>query len=85
MGQCKSFPNIPRLYRFQALDHIAFGYIQGLRKALPSMNVRDAVAEFQRAFGIDDEQYCLEAIRATYYRILGAMVDIKDNADDIIL
>lgn len=86
MGQCKSYPlNIPRIYRFQALDHIMFGYIQGLRKALPSMTVIQAIQEFQKSFGIEDEDYCIETMKAVYYRIINALIDSQKTEKDVIL
>ncbi len=85
-GSCKAYTaNIPRLYKFTAIDHLMFGYVQGIRKALPSMTIMQAISEFQIAFSIDDEQYCAEAIRLAYYRILNSILAIERNGDDIIL
>lgn len=76
MPKCKNYLlNIEKFYRFQTFDHILFGYVQGLRKALPSMKVSDAIKLFLETFEIQEDDYCFDSARQTYYRILSSIVD----------
>jgi hypothetical protein len=87
MSKCKNYQlNIPRFYKFQAFDHMMFGYVNGLRKALPSMTIREAIRLWIESFDIDEELYCFDTARTTYYRILNSIAEIgESNADDIII
>lgn len=84
MPKCKNYLlNIDRFYKFQTFDHIMFGYVQGLRKALPSMSVSDAIKQFLKSFDIQEDDYCYDAARQTYYRILGAIVERTDKGEKV--
>lgn len=72
--------NVPRFYRVQTFDHVLFGYVQGLRRALPSMSVSEAVRTFLDAFQIPEDEYCFDAAKATYYRLINAMVEMGDKS-----
>jgi len=90
MARCKNYLlNIDRFYKFQTFDHIMFGYVQGLRKALPGMKVSEAVRIFLDSFEIGEDDYCFDAAKQTYYRILNAIVEsVQKGAkvdDDTIL
>ena len=63
------FNNIPRFYRWQTFDHICFGYVQGLRTALPSMSTTAAIQQFLAEFDLCEEIYCFDNAKAAYYRI----------------
>lgn len=90
MPRCKNYLiNVPKFYRFQSFDHIMFGYIHGLRKALPSMSVTAAVKQFLESFGIEEDEYCFDNAKQNYYRILESIVQMnkeqKNDKDDIII
>lgn len=63
------FSNIPRFYRWQTFDHICFGYVQGLRTAVPTMSTTAAIKIFLERFDLCEEVYCFENAKAAYYRI----------------
>jgi len=80
MPRCKNYKlDVPKFYRFQALDHIMFGYVQGIRKALPSMTLAKAILLFLESFEIDEDTYCYDNARFTYYRMLNAIVDMNEK------
>lgn len=81
MPKCKNYLlNVPKFYRFQTFDHIMFGYVQGLRKALPSMTLSDAILMFLDSFEIQEDNYCFDTAKQTYYRILNSIVEMtKEN------
>lgn len=90
MSRCKNYlVNIPRFYKLQAFDHLMFGYVQGLRKALPSMKVTDAIKTFLEAFSIDEDVYCFDTARVAYYRMLEGIVEMSERGekpnDDLII
>lgn len=75
MSRCKSYlTSIEKFYRAQSLDLIMFGYISGLRKALPTMTLTEALTIFLDAFELSEEEYCYENARQTYYRLLNNLV-----------
>ena len=81
MPKCKNYLlNIERFYRWQTFDHIMFGYVQGLRKALPGMKISEAILLFLESFGIEEDNYCFDAAKQTYYRILNSIVEVNDKS-----
>lgn len=90
MGRCNSYlVSVEKFYRYQTFDHIAFGYISGLRKALPSMSLVEAMELFLITFEFDEESYCIENLRQSYYRILNSLIMPLEKTfkppDDLIL
>ena len=81
--------NIPRLYKWQALDLIAFGYVQGLRKAVPTMSVTQGIKMFLDTFELCEDTYCFDNAKAAYYRCISSLVEIRegfvDDVQDVIL
>lgn len=71
--------NIPRLYKWQSLDMICFGYVQGLRTALPAMSVTQAIKMFLDAFELCEDTYCFDNAKAGYYRVVSSLVEIRDG------
>ena len=64
---------IARFYTWQTFDHISFGYIQGLRRALPTITVTTAIETFLEDFGLCEEVYCFDSAKQSYYRILKSL------------
>jgi hypothetical protein len=67
-----------------------FGYVQGIRKALPSMKVTEAIRTFLDAFQIEEDVYCFDTAKTTYYRMLGNIVEsvqrgMKIDGEEVIL
>jgi len=90
MPKCKNYlVNVPKFYKFQALDHIQFGFVQGLRKALPGMKVTQALQIFLDAFQIEEDDYCFDTAKHTYYRMLSSITEpiekgMKVDPDQIL-
>lgn len=84
MPKCKDYMiDVPKFYRYSAIDHIMFGYVQGLRKALPSMKIHEAIRMFLDSFEVENN-YCFDTAKASYYRMLNAIIDMnpKDKSID---
>lgn len=75
MRQKGYFSNIKRFYRWQTFDHICFGYVAGMQRALPSIGNQEAVRMFLDDFGLDEDTYPLEHARAAFYRIKSSLSD----------
>lgn len=71
MPRCKGYlSDIDRFYKWTALDHICFGYVQGMKRAIPSITAVKAIELFLEEFEIDEDTYCFETAKASYYRVL---------------
>lgn len=82
MGRVKGyFNNIPKFYRWQTFDHICFGYVVGLRTALPTMSITEAITQFLEDFGLCEDEYCFESARAAYYRIRDSLAELEMGFD----
>ena len=80
MPRCKNYlVDIHKFYKFQTFDYLMFGYVQGLRKVLPTMTVKTAINTFLVTFEIDEENYCYEAARIQYYRILNSIISMNEG------
>jgi len=74
MGTSKEIKlNIHKFYTYSSLDHILFGYVMGVTEALPSVSVNKAVSMWLDRFNLCEDVLCMEAARATYYRILKSL------------
>jgi hypothetical protein len=60
---------IPKLYKRQAIDLLVFAYTKGVRKALPSVSVRESIMLFMVEFNVDESEFPLERLRKEYYRL----------------
>ena len=82
MGRSKGyFINVAQFYRWQALDHVMFGYVNGLRTAIPSMAIAEAIRMFLDEFGLCEDTYCLETAKMAYYRIAKSLIAIEMGLD----
>ncbi len=90
MTQQKQYiANVPKLYKFQSLELIAFGYVQALRFAFPSLTIQQAMTEFLKNFGFEEDEYPLIRACEGYRRVLVSLVEIQDgyvgDVENIIL
>ncbi len=67
--------NIHKFYTFNTLDMILFGYVLGQTQILPTLSVNKAIEMWLERFNLCDDVFCLEAARATYYRVLKSLQD----------
>ena len=75
------FGNIPRFYRWQTFDHVCFGYVQGLRTAIPTMTVTAAIKQFLYEFDLCEDVYCFDNAKVAYYRIRKSFAEIEFGFD----
>jgi hypothetical protein len=81
--------NIPRLYKWQSLDMMIFGYVQGLLYAIPTLTVTKAIKIFLENFNLTEDTYSFDYAYAGYFRVLASIVEIRegfvDDVENIIL
>lgn len=63
------FFEVPSLYKRQCLDHILFGYIHGMRRALPSVSIQKSIIMFMEDNGIHEEDWPIETAEKAYHRM----------------
>lgn len=66
----KAFLDIPLLYQRQCLDHIMFGYVNGIKKAMPSVGIAECIQYFMEDNGLEEEDFPLETACTTYWRMM---------------
>lgn len=71
--------NIPKIYKRNTTDLLLFGYVSGIKTAMPSMTVRDCIKLFQDEFNLTEDDYPLETARFYYYSMLKEFKEVKCN------
>jgi len=61
--------SIPKLYKRKAIDLLMFGFVEGMKAALPSLTIQECLIQFQRRTRLSDNQYPLESARTVYNRM----------------
>ena len=61
--------SIPKFYKRSALDHLMFGFVQGVRTALPTLSIRECLVLFHKKTGEDDYSYPIESAKSAYTRM----------------
>lgn len=68
-GSGRIMVDIPKLYRRTALDLIMYGYVRGVKRALPSMTIEKSLLLFQKENHLSEDQYPIRSARITYQRM----------------
>jgi hypothetical protein len=63
------FFNVPKMYKRQCLDHIMYGYINGIRKAMPSLTIQESISMFLEDNDLSEDDLPLLTAVQTYYRM----------------
>ena len=74
--------SIHKFYTYQALDLVMFGYVLGATRTLPTLSVNKAIEMFLDDFNLCEDEYCVEAARASYYRIMKSLREKEEGAID---
>ncbi len=74
--------SIHKFYTYQTFDMIMFGYVLGATRVLPTLSVNKAIEMFLDAFNLCEDEYCVEAARASYYRIMKSLSDKEEGTVD---
>lgn len=61
--------DIPKFHRRKAFDLMMFGYVEGVKAALPTLSVMECLIMFARSNNLTEEEYPLESARSTYNRM----------------
>lgn len=63
------FIDVPRLYKRQALDHIMFGYVTGIRRVLPSESIKKCIIRFLEDNEMSEDDYSLDSALKSFFRM----------------
>lgn len=78
--------NSEEMFRQDKYDDWIFAYFTGVRKAMPTANLKQIALNFQRDFHLSEDKLALEIILASYHRSLGKFSRhisiIEDNKYD---
>jgi len=74
--------SIHRFYQYQALDLVMFGYCLGATRTLPTLSLNKAIEMFLADFNLCEDEYCFEAARSAYYRIMKSLKDKEEGEPD---
>lgn len=69
--------SIPKLYRRQALDLMLFGFIEGMKAALPSLPTNKCLEMFQYKYGLSEDELPLMSAWQTYNRMTEEYADTQ--------
>lgn len=61
--------SIPKIYKRKAIDLLMFGFVQGMKAALPSLTIQECLVMFQKKVDVCDYKYPLESARTVYNRM----------------
>jgi hypothetical protein len=70
--------SICKAYRQQTIDNWLFGYILGLQRGLPSVNVKRAVEQFASEFDLTEEEFPVDSACVKYYELLQAYRECRE-------
>lgn len=68
---------IPALYRQNALNLSLFAYIRGVRSALHTVSVAQAIDMFMKDYGLDDDTFNRNSALTTYDRMQKDLITLK--------
>ena len=60
---------VPSIFRRNALDHLMFGYVQGVRKAIPSTQIMEAIQLFMCDYDLSEDDYSSYSAMTTFCRM----------------
>lgn len=65
----KIYINIPKFYRYDAIDKLMFGYVMGIRDVLPSVTIHRALEIFMDKYNLNEDNYPMDQAKQTWYRM----------------
>jgi hypothetical protein len=65
----ESTVSIPKMYRRKALDLLMFGFIEGMKSAMPTLTIQECIIMFNKKIDTRNEDYSIEVNRTTYNRM----------------
>lgn len=74
MGKKGIFVNVPKAYQHKTLDNWMFGYVLGMKRALPSVTTKKAIEMFMYDFNLSEDDYPLDSAMVVYNRCFHSWV-----------
>ncbi len=71
----KVFFSVPQLYKRQCLDHLLYGYVHGIQRAMPSVTLEKCVIMFLEDNGIHEEDWPVFTAKQTVTRMRKEYLD----------
>lgn len=68
---------ISKFINRRSIDLLMFGWVTGIRKQIPAATVEQTVKAFSDYYGIEEDQYPIESMKSTFFRMNGEMVDFQ--------
>ena len=78
----KLYIDFPDFLLHEVLDHCMFSYILGLRDAMPTTQLNDAMEMFMDKFNLTEDTYPLDQGLQTWYRMHKKYVKIRKELDN---
>lgn len=66
---------IPELFRANALNLMLFGYVRGVKSALHTLTISQAVDMFMKEYGLTDDNYNRESAITSYNRMQNKFIN----------
>jgi hypothetical protein len=60
---------VPKLYKRNALDLMMFGFIEGVKTAMPTLTIQQCIILFNKKINTPNEDYSIEVDRNKYNRM----------------
>jgi len=74
--------NIPKALRAQTLDNWMFAFVTGIRTALPSVGIVNAIGIFMKKFNINEDEYPIDSATVTYNKCLNNWIEYEKNKEN---
>jgi len=65
----KFYIDIPKMYRYDTIDKLMFGYIMGIQDGMPSLTLKRGMEMFMDKYNLDEDNYPMEQGLQTWYRM----------------
>ena len=58
-----------------------FGWATGIRRQMPSVTVEKAVKSFSEHYDIEEDEYPIETMKNTFWRMSNELIDFQRTPD----
>lgn len=72
---------ISKFINRRSIDLLMFGWVTGIRRQMPAATVEQTVKAFSDFYGIEEDDYPIETMKSTFFRMNNEMVDYLRTSD----
>jgi len=73
------YTNIPKIYKRRTIDLIMYGFVSGMKSAMPSMSTRDCLRMFYNKCKLTEDDYAMETARVIYHVMEKEYIEKGEN------